>query len=149
MEPYAYNRTIHHDYEILETLQAGLVLAGHEVKAIRTGHASLKGAHAIVRAGEAWLLNASISPYQPANTPDGYDPTQTRKLLLKRKDIDRLLGKIKNEGLTIVPIKLYNSNRKIKLELGLARGKKKHDKRQDAKKRDAKRDMARAMRVKE
>ena len=149
MEPYAYNRTARHDYEILETLQAGLVLVGHEVKSIRAGRASLKGAHAIIRANEVWLLNANIPPYQVANTPDGYDPTRTRKLLLKRKDIDRLIGKVQNEGLTIVPIKLYNSNRKIKLELALARGKKKHDKRETIKKRDAERDMQRAMRVKE
>lgn len=133
------NRKARFDYELLETFEAGLVLSGHEVKSIRAGKAKLDGSHAVVRGGEAYLVGASIAPYQPANTPEDYEPDRVRKLLLSRKELAKLERETENAGLTIVPIRCYNSNQKLKLEIALARGKKKTDKRETIKKRDTKR----------
>ena len=133
------------DIEVLEELTAGIELLGHEVKALRTGRGSLVAAHAIVRGGEAYLVNMSIPPYQSANTPAGYDPERPRKLLLRKEEIARLAGFERMKGLTIIPISVYTSRRNIKVSLAIGRGRKKHDKREVLKKRDAERDIGRAM----
>jgi SsrA-binding protein len=132
---FAENKRVRFDYEILETLEAGLALKGFEVKAI------IVGSHGIIRGEEVWLLNANIPPYQPANTPDDYDPKRTRKILLKKKEIKYLIDKNKTERLTIVPKRLYNKAGLVKLELALVRGKKKADKREAIKKRETKREI--------
>jgi len=143
MDAYAVNKKAHFDYEILESCEAGLALLGFEVKAIRKGFASLAGSFAVIRGGEAYLLNANIPPYQPGNTPKEYDPTRTRKLLLTKDEIKELVGKTEKTGLTLLPLKLYNKRGKIKLELGLARHKKTHDKRETIRKREVEREMRR------
>ena len=135
------------DIEVLEELTAGIELLGHEVKALRTGMGSLDGAHAIVRGGEAYLVNMSIPPYQGANTPTDYDPERPRRLLLKKEEIDHLAGLERTKGLTIIPISVYTSRRNIKVSLAIGRGRKKHDKREVLKKRDAERDIERAMKA--
>ena len=145
MKTYIQNRKASFNYEILESLEAGLVLRGFEAKAVRAGKGKLDGAFVIIRGGEAFLVGASITAFQPANTPKSYDPEQARKLLLSKKELSRLDQKVNNDRLTIIPIKLYNNNRKVKLEIALARGKKKHDKRESIKDRDNKRDIARTL----
>lgn len=133
------NKKARFDYDILDTFEAGLVLAGYEVKALQLGRGKLDGAHVLIRGGEAYLVNAAIQPYQPANMPKDYEPEQPRKLLLNKKELAELEQKSEQAGLTIVPIRLYNAGRKLKLEIGIGRGKKKHDKRETLKKRDTKR----------
>ena len=145
MSDYISNKKAHFNYEILETFEAGVVLSGAEVKAIRAGKASLNAAYAIIRGGEAFLVNASVSPYQIANTPKQYDPERARKLLLNRRELATLERGSEQEGLTIVALKWYNKNRHLKLLIGLARGKKKGDKRETLKERTAKRDIDRIM----
>lgn len=124
------------DYEILETIEAGVVLEGHEVKAIKTGRASIKGSYVKILNEEPFLIGAIISPYQPANTPKNYDPQRSRKLLLSRREISKLIGLSQSQGLTLVPLKFYNKKGLIKLLVGIARGKKKYDKRDTIKKKD-------------
>lgn len=133
------NRKARFNFEILDTFEAGLVLAGYEVKAVRLGRGKLEGGHVIVRGDEAFLVGASISHYQKANMPKSYDPEQARKLLLSKKELSRLETEGEKKGLTIVPLRLYNKGGKIKIEIAIARGKKKHDKRETIKKRDSKR----------
>jgi SsrA-binding protein len=145
---YAFNRKAGFDYEFLEKYEAGLVLAGHEVKSIRKGHMSIQGAYVVINDNQAFLLNASIPAYQPKNTPEGYDPDKSRKLLLHRREISELTGKTKQKGLTLVPIRVYNKSGKIKLEFALARGKKEFDKREKIGQRDTKRRIQRALRQK-
>ncbi len=137
------NKKARFDYEILETFEAGIVLSGHEAKSIKTGHVNLAGAHAIVRNGELFLVGMDVPSFQPKNVPTNYDSLRTRKLLLNKKEISYLLGKTKS-GLTLVPIRLYNKGARVKLELGLARGKKQYDKRETIKKRETEREMKRA-----
>ena len=143
MKDFVVNRRAAFDYEILDTLEAGIELRGYEVKAIRAGHASLAGAFAVIRGEETWLINASITPLQPKNTPKSYDPARTRRLLLHKNQITQLIGTAATKGLTMVPLKMYNKNRRIKLLLGIARHKKSKDKRQTIKKREAEREMRR------
>ena len=143
MPNYAENRKARFDYEILEKYEAGIELLGSEVKSIRNGQMSLEGAFVIIRGGEAFLINASIPPYQPKNTPKDYDPLRNRRLLLTKKEIKELSGSEKNKSLTIVPISVYNKNRKIKVEVALVKGKKKYDKRETIKKRDTDREVRR------
>lgn len=145
MKTLVINKRAIFDYEILETFEAGLVLAGYEVKAIKTGKASLKGAYVILRDHEAYLINAHISPYQPANMPQNYDPERPRKLLLTLRELKSLIGKTKQKGLTLSPLRMYTKKGRIKLEFAVVRGKKKTDKREDIKKREDKRKMERAM----
>ena len=145
MTEYIRNKRATFDFEILETYEAGVVLFGYEVKALRVGKASLNGAYVVICGGEAWLLGASISPYQVANTPKSYDPERTRKLLLKPKELAELEQKGEQQGSTIIAIKWYNSGRHIKLQIALARGKKKADKREKLKERDTKRDILRIL----
>lgn len=142
MGSLAYNRRARFDYEISNTYEAGLVLLGHEVKSIKTGHVSLKGSFITVKRGdkelpELYLINAHIPQYKKATTVTGYDPYRSRKLLLKKSEIKYLMGKKQVEGLTLVPIKMYTKHNLIKIQFGIGRGKKKFDKREDIKKRDA------------
>ena len=139
------NRQARFRYEILETYEAGIELRGTEVKSIIAGSANLQDAYALVRGGEVWLFNAHISPFQQASQYFNHEPRRDRKLLLHRKEINKLVGKIEQKGLTLVPLKMYMSNNKVKVALGLARGKKLHDKREDVKRRDDQRDMRRAL----
>ena len=143
-----FNRRANYDYEILEKFEGGLVLKGYEVKAIKTGKASLKGAYVVVQNNEAFLINAHISPYQKANTPDNYQPDQTRKILLHKSEIKSLIGKTRQKGLTLVPIKMYTKKGRIKLQFGLGKGKRKFDKREAIARKEAKRRIERAMREK-
>ncbi len=136
MGNYAENRKARFDYEILEKYECGIELIGTEVKSVRGGRVSLEGAFVIVRGGEAFLINANIPPYQPANAPKDYDPLHNRKLLLTKKEINELTSSDKNKSLTIVPISVYNKGRKIKIEIALVKGKKKFDKRETIKKRE-------------
>ncbi len=139
------NKKARLEYELLETFEAGIELIGFEVKSLRAAQGSLDGAHVTVRGGEAYLLNMRIPPFQPANTPESYDPERMRRLLLTKKEIAHLAGIERQKGLTIVPISVYNKNKKLKLEIAVARGKKKHDKRETIKKRDVEREMERTL----
>lgn len=132
-------------YEVLETFQAGLELYGHEVKALRAKHGKLDGSRVIVRAGEAFLIGMHIPPYQQANTPAGYQPDRTRRLLLSKKEIVELVEGEERKGLTVVPLEVYNNGRFIKVRVAIVRGKGKHDKRESLKKKDAQREMDRAL----
>ena len=138
MSTYIQNKRATYDFEVLKTIEAGLVLQGHEVKSVRAGKGSLKGSHVLVRGGEALLVGASITAYQPKNTPKSYNPERNRTLLLSKKEIEELDQKTNTERLTAIPIKLYNSGQKIKLEIAIARGKKLHDKRESIKDRETK-----------
>ncbi len=138
------NRKARHDYFIEATFEAGLVLTGSEVKSLRDGKAQLKDSHARLVKGEVWLHNAHISEYGPA-AQFGHDPTRPRKLLLHRLEIDRLAGKIKERGFALIPLRIYFKNGRAKVELGLARGKKQHDKRESIKERESAREGDRAM----
>lgn len=148
MSDYAFNRQAGYDYEFLDKYEAGLVLSGQEVKSIRAGHISLQGAYVVIKNDEVWLLNANIPPYQPNNAPANYDPTRSRKLLLHKNEIRSLIGSSKQTGLTLVPIRVYNSKGKIKIEFTLARGKKTRDKREVIGRREADRRIQRAVRGK-
>jgi len=139
------NKKVHFNYEILEKLEAGLELLGHEVKSLRKGTGSLEGAHVGVRGNEVFLIGANIPPYQPGNTPKNYDAYRSRKLLLTKAEIKELLGKEKTKGLTIVPISVYNKGNKLKISIGIARGKKKYDKRETIKKRELDREVRRTL----
>lgn len=139
------NKKAYFDYEILETFEAGVVLFGYEVKALRANKASLNGAYVIIRGGEAYLVNASISPYQVPNTPQKYEPDRARKLLLRKKQLALLEQSSEKQGLTIVALKWYNDKRHLKLAIAIARGKKQADKRESLKERDSKRDIDRIL----
>ncbi|OGN09535.1 MAG: SsrA-binding protein [Candidatus Yanofskybacteria bacterium RIFCSPHIGHO2_02_FULL_39_10] len=139
MADYANNPKAGFDYEILETIEAGLVLEGHEVKSIKTGKASIKGTYVKILNKEAFLIGATVSPYQPVNTPKNYDPQRTRKLLLSKKEILNLISTSQSHGTTLIPLKLYGKKGYIKLLIGIARGKKKYDKRETIKKKDIQR----------
>ena len=139
------NSKAYFNYEILEKYEAGVELKGYEVKAVKAGRAHLAGAFATVKDNQIWLTNADIQPYQPKNTPAGYDHTRPRRLLLNRKEINYLIGKMKSDKLTIVPLKLYNKGGRIKIELGLARGKKQYEKREKIKKRETQREIRRTL----
>ena len=140
----ADNRKARHEYELLERVEAGLVLTGTEVKSLRDGRAVLGQAYADVRDGEAWLHGAEIATYDQGNRAN-HDPTRTRKLLLHRREIDRIYGQIREKGLTLVPTRLYFKDGRVKIELALARGKDVRDKRRTVADRDAKRDIERAL----
>ena len=142
MASYAENRRARFDYEILEKYEAGIELLGMEVKSVRSGRMLLEGSFVIVRGGEAYLMNANIPPYQPDNAPENYDPLRNRKLLLTKKEMEEL-AKSEKTNLTTVPLRLYNKGRKIKIEIALVKGKKKHDKRESIKKRETDREIRR------
>lgn len=141
------NKKVFLKYEILEKYEAGIELLGFEVKTLRQGRGSLDGAYVIIRGGEAYLINSEIPPYQVLNTPKGYDPRRNRRLLLTSKEILTLANYADAKGLTLVPISMYNKGRKIKVEIGIARGLKKYDKRELLKKRESERDIDRALKM--
>ena len=143
MAVYAENRKAHFDYEILETFQAGLALQGQEVKSIQSGRIQLAGAYVVFRGQELFLIGAHIPPYQPANAPADYSAERSRKLLLRKEELRYLLGKGKEKGLTLVPLKVYTNSGKIKVEIGLAKSRKKGDKREVIKRREAEREIGR------
>ncbi len=149
MPALATNKKARFDYEILETYEAGLVLTGGEVKSIRAGHVKLSGAFVTFHGDTAYLTNAHISAYPFAAPNHKHEPDRSRKLLLKKKEIDYLRGKMQEQGLTIVPLSVYTKKRLLKIEIGVARGKKKFDKRETIKRRDVEREMARERNVKE
>ena len=140
------NRRARHDYHLLERLEAGIVLTGTEVKSLRDGRASLQQAYGDVRGGEVWLVGAHISVYDQGNIAN-HDPDRDRKLLLHKKEVASLTGKVAQRGLTLVPTKLYFKNGRAKLEIGLARGKKLHDKRSALREREVRREMDKAARA--
>jgi SsrA-binding protein len=141
----ATHRRARFDYEVLERIEAGLVLRGPEVKALRAGKASLSDAYGVVRRGEAYLVNLHISPYEAASR-ENPDPRRERKLLLHRREISRLGGRLQERGLTLVPLSLYWKEGRAKVELGLARGRRRHDKREVIRKRESDRELARVTR---
>jgi SsrA-binding protein len=145
VEPVARNKRARHDYHILDTWEAGIVLTGTEVKSLRAGKANLVDSYATVRDGEIFLLNLHIAPYEQGNQFN-HEPTRTRKLLLHRKEIRRLIGGVERDGLTLIPLDLYFKKGIAKVTLALGKGKKLHDKRADERRREDERDMARAAR---
>lgn len=141
----ADNRKARHDYAIEETFEAGIVLTGTEIKSVRAGKVNLRGSYARVFRDEVFLYEAHISPYEQSGTYFNHEPTRPRKLLLHRREIRRIDGLIRQKGMTLVPLKIYFKGRRAKIELGVARGKKLYDKREDIAKRDAQRDIERVM----
>jgi len=139
------NKKAYFNYELLEKIEAGIELLGFEVKSLKLGRGSLDGAYVIIRDMEVFLIKAHIPPYQPSNTPKEYDPYRERRLLLNKKEIEQLIGFEKQKGLTIVPFSVYNKRGIIKVEIAVARGKKKYDKREAIKKRDTERDIGRKL----
>jgi SsrA-binding protein len=140
----ATNRKATHDYTIEDRFEAGLALLGTEIKSIRAGQANLREGYVQVRGGELWLVNTHIAPYDPAGR-EGHDPLRPRKLLLHRKEIVRLLSRVQERGYTIIPLKIYLKNRRAKIEIALARGKRQYDKRETIAKREAGRQIERAL----
>ena len=144
----ATNRKARHDYEILETYEAGIVLKGTEVKSLREGQVNFKDSYAAIDRGEGWLIGCHIAPYHHG-TDANHDPDRSRKLLLHRREIARLLGKVAERGLTLIPLRLYFKEGHAKLAIGLARGKKLHDKRASIRERDARREMDKEVRARQ
>src|SRR2546430_2714996 len=142
----AQNRRARHDYFIEETYEAGILLQGWEVKSLRDGRAQVAEAYVIIKNEEAWLIGAHIIPLNSASTHVHPDPTRTRKLLLNRNELSKLIGKVERAGYTLVPLDLHWTRGRAKLQIGLAKGKKKHDKREDQKQKDWQREKARAVR---
>lgn len=147
MKPLAENKKAYFDYEILEKFEAGIVLAGYEVKSIKLGRVSLAGSYIVFKDEEPYLLNAHVSPYQPQNMPKDYDASRLRKLLLNKKEIKYLIGKSEQKGLTLIPLRMYIKGNKIKLEFGLARGRKRAGKKELLKKRDIKKEIERELKA--
>lgn len=139
------NRQARYLYEILDTYEAGIELLGTEVKSIRQGKVNLRDGYAFVRNGQAWLVNAHISPYNAGGQYFNHEPRRSRRLLLHKQEISKLIGQVEQKGLTLVPLKMYFKNGWIKVSIGLAKGKKLHDKRETSKRRDDQRDIQRAM----
>jgi SsrA-binding protein len=139
------NRQARFLYEILETYEAGIQLTGTEVKSIRAGKVNLQDGYALIRENEVWLINVHISPYTSSSQYFNHEPRRTRKLLLHRQEIRKLIGKVEQLGLTLVPVKMYFKSGRVKVSIALGKGKKLHDKRESLKKRQDQRDMQRAM----
>lgn len=146
MSSLAFNKRGSFDYEILEKFETGIALKGYEVKAVKNGHMQIAGSYVIIRHNEAWLLNSTIPPYQPKNSPKDYDPGRSRRILLTKKEIGYLGGKLHKNNLTLLPIEVYTKNRLIKLKLGLGRPLKKTDKREVIKKRETEKEIRREIR---
>lgn len=144
----AQNRKAGFKYQFLEKFEAGLVLTGSEVKSLREGKASMGDAYAVIQGGEIWLINLHISPYPPA-ADQNHEPMRSRKLLLHKREVEKLIGKLQEKGLTLVPTKIYFKKGLAKAELGLGRGKKLFDKRESIKKKESRRQMARALKQKQ
>jgi len=145
MKTFAENKKAYFNYDILEKFDAGLVLNGQEVKSIKLGRMTLEGSYVVFKGEEPFLIGAKVPAYQPKNAPADYDVERSRKLLLSKKEILYLMGRTSQKGLTLMPLKVYSNNAKIKLEFGLAKGKKKFDKREDIKKREENREIEREM----
>ncbi|MGH7485541.1 MAG: SsrA-binding protein SmpB [bacterium] len=141
----AENRRARFDYEITETFEAGIELKGYEVASAKRGHMELTGSYAIIRGGEAWLVNIDIAPYQPKNIRDLYDPRRPRRLLLHKEELRMLTGKLEEKSRALLPLRAYVKKGMVKLELGLGRAKKTRDKREAIKKRDTERDIRRKL----
>ncbi len=142
----ARHRRARFDYEILEQWEAGIALTGTEVKSLRAGRATINEAYGVVKDGEVWLLNMHVPPYEQGNQFN-HEPTRTRKLLLHRREVRRLIGAVERQGLTLVPLELYFKGSHAKVRLALARGKKAHDKRETLRRREGEREIARALKV--
>lgn len=149
MPTLAYNKRAQFDYTILEAFEGGLVLSGREVKAVRAGQISLRGAFVTIHNNEALLTNATISAWQPNNNLDDYNPTRPRKVLLKKSELKQLVGKHGSKGLTMVPIRVYTKRSRIKIEVALVRGKKAYNKKEAKREQDIQRDVDRLLRGKE
>jgi len=147
MKIIAKNKKAYAKYEILKKFEAGISLIGQEVKSIKSGRINLAGAYVVLRAEEVFLIGANVPPYQPKNAPSDYNPGRSRKLLLKKSEIKYLIGKIKQKGLTLVPLKVYTKGAKIKLEFAIAKGKKTVDKRETIKKREIEREIRRELKL--
>ena len=145
MKTYAENKKAYFNYQILEKFEAGMVLIGTEVKSIKSGRVNLAGSYVIIKNEEAYLIGSKIPPYQPKNAPPDYNPEKSRKLLLKKSEIKYLIGKSKQKGLTLMPLRVYTKRGKIKLEFGIVKGKKKFDKRELIKKREIEREIRRVL----
>lgn len=145
MKTFSENRKAKFNYSILETFEAGMVLTGREVKSIRGGRINLLGSYVVIKDEEVFLVGSDIPPYQPENALLDYNPKRERKLLLNRKEIKELIGKTKEKGLTLVPLKVYTKGALIKLQFGLVRGKKKKDKRESIKKKDIEREIGKKL----
>lgn len=141
------NKRAYFDYDILQTIEAGIELLGLETKAVKTGRIDCAGSFVILRNNEAWLVGATIPPYQTKNTPFSYDPQRSRRLLLHSREIKELIGSSQQKGLTIVPLKVYTKGLRVKILIGLARHKKKSDKRETIKRREAEREIDRAKKL--
>ncbi|HEX5430308.1 MAG TPA: SsrA-binding protein SmpB [Patescibacteria group bacterium] len=146
MPSYASNRKAFHTYSIQDTFEAGLVLAGHEVKSIRSGQVSLNGAYVSIRGGEAYLKNAYVGKYKQAANLEGYDENHERKLLLHKNEILRLVNRLNEKGTTLVPLEIYTHKRRLKLKFAVATGKKQYDKRESIKRKETKRKIERTIR---
>ena len=145
MTTYAVNKRAKFDYEILETFEAGIALKGFEVKAIKNNRIQIKGAYAVIKDNEIWLLNADIAPYQPSNMPPDYESKRSRRLLLNKAEIKNLTGKLQQKGLTLVVLDVYNKRGLVKLKIGLDKSRKKYDKREIIKKRETERELRRSI----
>lgn len=145
MTTIAINKRARFDYEILETVEAGIALLGHEVKSVKTEHMSLQGSFVTIRGGDLMLTNALIPFYLHAGDPGNYEPTRPRRLLVRRSEAKRFIGKVRTNGLTLIPLRVYTRRHLVKVEFALAKGKKEYDKRATTQKREAKRKMERAM----
>ncbi|OIO46361.1 MAG: SsrA-binding protein [Parcubacteria group bacterium CG1_02_39_15] len=147
MKVLAENKKAYFNYTVLEKYEAGISLIGQEVKSIKLGRVNLAGSYVVLKDEEIYLIGANIPPYQPKNAPADYFPERSRKLLLKKVEIKHLIGKAKQKGLTLIPLKLYTKNGKIKLEFGIAKGKKQFDKRESIKKREVEKEIRRALKM--
>jgi len=147
MRVLAENKKAYFDYELLEKLEAGIILIGQEVKSIKLGRMNLTGSYVVFRDQELFLIGAKIPPYQPKNAPPDYTPERSRKLLLRKSEINHLIGKVKEKGLTLIPLKVYTRGDKIKLEFAAAKGKRKSDKREIIKKRETDREIRRVLKT--
>ncbi|KKN97064.1 hypothetical protein LCGC14_0160210 [marine sediment metagenome] len=147
MTTLAENRNAYFNYEILEKFEAGLVLIGQEVKSIKLGRMNLAGSYIVIKNEEVYLIGCHVPPYQPKNAPPDYNPERSRKLLLKKTEIEYLIGKTKQKGLTLMPLRAYTKKGKIKLEFGIAKGRKKVDKRELIRKRETEREMEKELKL--
>jgi len=147
MKILAKNKKAYFKYQILEKFEAGISLIGQEVKSIKSGRINLSGAYVVLKKSEVYLIGANIPPYQPKNAPADYQPERSRKLLLKKSEIKYLIGKAKQKGLTLVPLRVYTKKGKIKLEFGIAKGLKKFDKRELIKKRETEKEIQRELKL--
>jgi len=143
----AENKKAYFNYEILEKFEAGVSLIGQEVKSLKTRGVNLAGSYVIIKDSEVFWIGAKISPYQPKNAPPDYNPERSRKLLLKKSEIQYLIGKAKQKGLTLIPLRVYTKNGKIKLEFGIAKGRRKFDKRELIRKREIERELKRELKL--